>query len=243
MVVNHRNPNVPLRPIYGEAKLYYRHAEGENLFLVGSEDNRHKVTWFKEQIEMFSRLGWRFVVIDMSEQSTMGYPNMIGERWTSRERDFLLNVTPPVRVRTARFRDLLDTLEEINLIKSTTPSMKHVTVVNLGELRALVQEEKDALYEALLKLSTYHHGVWLSAERFQPFPLERLELFHTQIVFAEESEQDIEFQKWEKKFRIEHETHEDDVGLSDEEAYCLFRGKSEGAGQVYICNLSNRGEW
>lgn len=229
-----------IRPIYGDMKLYYRHAEEENLFLLGSESNPHKTDWLNRQIDLFSKLGWKFLVLDMSEVSAMGRPHLLSGRWSNIERNALLNFVPPVIVRAPRFQDLLDTLDEINLIKSENPSAKHITVVYLGNIRALVPDEKDALYEVLLKLSTYHHGIWLAAERFQPFLLDKLDLFHTQIVFADEDEPDIEMQKWTKRYGIEQL---DISQLDEEEAYCLFRGKSEGNGRLYVCNLSNKGDW
>lgn len=231
--------NLPITPIHGDAKLYYRHAEGENLIIVGPESSPYKTNWVKDQIDVFTRLGWRFLVIDMSPLSVMGKPHIIGEHWTNIERQSIFNIIPPVVVRVPKFRNLLDTLDEVNLLKSENPSMKHITFVNLGEFRSLAPEEKDALYGSLFKLSTYHHGVWLSTERFQPFPMERLDMFQTQIVLSNEEETDSEMQKWINQFVEITESQ-----IDEEEAYCLFNGKSEGAGgRLYICNVANRRDW
>ncbi len=229
----------PMSPVYGEPDLYYRHAKGENMFILGPESNPYKSSWIQRQIRMFSLLGWRFLVIDLSRMGKMGGAHMLGGRWSNIERNAVLNMTPPVIVRAPRLRDLMETLDEINIMKSEHASMKHVTVVHLGDIRTLDKEEKGALHGSLLKISTYGHGVWLIAEHFQSFPMEYLDMFHTQVVMAQD-EPDIELPKWVKKFNLEEVNVAE---LEEEEAYFLFRGKSEGAQRLYVSNLSNvRGE-
>lgn len=229
-----------MSPIYGgEPELYYRHAKGENLFMLGPESNPHKYDWIRRQIHMFSSLDWRLLILDMSPLGDMGTPHMLGGNWSNVERGAVSRIAAPVVVHTPRLRDLLETLDEVNIMKNDNPSMKHVTVVNLGSLRAVTKEEKNALYGSLLKLHTYHHGVWLIAEHFQSFPMEYMDMFHTQIVVAQD-EPDIELPKWTKKFNLEG-VHMDE--LDEEEAYFLFRGRSEGANHFYICNISNQRDW
>jgi len=230
---------LPMSPAYGEPDLYYRHAKGENLFVLGPESNPHKSNWVHRQIQMFSNLGWRFLVIDMSTNGEMGTPHMLGGNWSNIERNAVLRMNPPVVVRVPRFRDLLETLDEVNIMKADNPSMKHVTVVHLGNVRTLDKEEKGALYGSLLKLHTYGHGLWLIAEHFQSYPMEYLDMFHTHVVLAQD-EPDIELPKWTKQFNLENV---DVTGLDEEEAYLLFRGRSEGARCLYISNISNARDW
>ena len=225
-----------IRPIYDELKLYYRHAEEENLFLLGPETNSHKADWLKRQINALSGLGWKFLILDMSQRNVMGRTDILGGEWSNIERNAILKFVPPVYIRIPTFRALLDTLDEVNIIKLNYPQTKHITMVYLGETRALAPEEKDALYGALLKLSTYQHGIWLAAERFQAFPLDKLDLFQTQIVFADEDDTDIEFPKWAKQYNL---ADLNEGELDEEEAYCLLRGKTSGPGRLLISNLSD----
>ncbi|MCF8567443.1 hypothetical protein LLE49_22245 [Alicyclobacillus tolerans] len=229
----------PMTPVYGEPDLYYRHAKGENLFVLGPESNRHKSDWIRRQIQMFSSLGWRFLILDLSPMSEMGAPHMLGGNWSNIERHAVLNMTPPVIIRTPRLRDLLETLDEVNILKLEYPSMNHVTVVHLGNIRALDKEEKGALAGSLLKIQMYDHGVWLVTEHFQSYPMEDLDRFQTHVVLAQD-EPDIELPKWTKKFNL---GNVDVTELDDEEAYFLFRGKSEGARHLYVCNISNARDW
>lgn len=178
-------------------------------------------------------------MLDMSPDEEMGAAHILGGQWSNIERNAVLRMTPPVIVRVPRFRDLMETLDEVNIMKNDNPSMKHVTVVHLGDIRALDNEEKGALYGSLLKLHMYGHGIWFIAEHFQSFPMEYLDMFETQIVMAQD-EPDIEIARWAKQFNVQNvEVTE----LDEEEAYFLFRGKSEGANRCYICNISNSRDW
>ena len=230
----------PMEPLYGgEPDLYYRHAKGENMFILGPEKNLHKSDWIRRQIEMFSGLGWRFLILDMSPSEEMGAAHILGGNWSNIERNAIMRIAPPVIVRVPRFRDLMETLDEVNIMKNDRPSMQHVTVVHLGDIRALDNEEKAALYGSLLKLRLYGHGVWFIAEHFQSFPMEYMDMFDTQVVIAQD-EPDIEITKWAKRFNLQNV---DMSELDEEEAYFLFRGKSEGANHFYICNISNSKDW
>lgn len=213
--------------------MYYRHAKGENLFVLGPESNHYKAVWVRRQVDMFSSLGWQFLVLDMSTTGQMGSPHLIGERWSNIERHFVLHTRPPVVVRIPRFRDMLEILDDINLMKFENGS-QHTIVVHLGNIRTLTNDEKRALYGALLKIAAYNHGLWLLVEHFQTFPMENIDMFHTQVVCAQE-EPDIGIPLWTRTFNIE----ECDVTQLDEnEAYCLFRGRSEGARRLLIADLA-----
>ncbi|EPZ47907.1 MULTISPECIES: hypothetical protein [Alicyclobacillus] len=229
----------PLNPTYGEADVYYRHAKGENLFLVGSEENPYKGPWLRKQIEMFTSLGWKFLVLDMSSTGMMGQPHIIGDGWSQIERNAIQQITSPVIIRTRNLTTLLNALDEIYVLKTEIPALKHVVVVYLGANRALSTDDRTALYEALKRLMDRKHGVWLAAERFQAFPMEHMESFHTQIVLTDD-ETDIEISKWAKMFHIEDL---ESVDVDEQEALFLFRGRSEGAQHLYVCPLTNRKEW
>lgn len=233
-----RITDIPLSPVYGDPDLYYRHAKGENLFFLGPESNANKAIWVKQQVDMFTALGWRFIVLDMSRFGDMGAAMIVGGSWTNIERNAVQHMQPPVIVRIKKFGDLLNTLDDINLMKSEQ-GIKHTIVVHLGDMRTLAQDEKDALFSALLKISTYKDGLWLIAEHFQTFPMEYMDLFQTQIVMAQE-EPDIALPAWQKRFNLEDC---DVTELEQEEAYFLFRGRSEGANNRFLIgNMRQREE-
>lgn len=228
-----------LNPLHGQADLYYRHAKGENLLLLGPEEHPAKTPWLRQQIDMFTMLGWKFLILDMSIDGAMGQPHILGDRWSSIERNAIRQIAAPVVVRVKSFRNLLDIMDEIDLLKTETREAKHVVVLYLGALRALGTDDKEAFLGAFSRLHRHGHGVWLSAERFQCFPMDDMKLFETQIILSDD-ETDIDLNKWAKTFHIEDL---ESVDLIEDEALCLFRGRSEGANHLYVCELTNRRAW
>ncbi|SFV07012.1 hypothetical protein [Alicyclobacillus macrosporangiidus] len=223
-------------PLLQPADLHYRHAKGENLLLIGPQSNPHKIPWVRNTVSMFARLGWKFILLDLSERSDLGPSFLCGGKWSTIEYNAISNLQAPITVRVLTFNRLLETLDEVHVLKETT-KFPHVVVVHLGDLRDLTDTEKQALQNSLERIDAYRGGVWIIADRFQPLNMSKLPSFYqTQIVLAGTPADDA-WKQWVDRHHIEDA---DVTALEEDEGYFLFRGRSEGAGRLLQVRL--RGE-
>ncbi|WP_157067112.1 MULTISPECIES: hypothetical protein [Alicyclobacillus] len=218
-------------PVMQAIELHYRHAKGENLLLVAPQSNPYKIVWVRKQIEMFARLGWKFVLLDLSEGSDLGPPHLLGGKWSMVELNAMANLRVPITVRVPSLSHLLETLDLIYVFKKTS-RFPHVVLVHLGDVRVLTDAEKHALQSALERMR--ENGVWLIADRFQPLQWDRMSSFYdTQIVLAGVPNDDA----WNEWVRLNHLSDVDVEDLEEDEGYFLFRGRSEGARRLLQASL------
>lgn len=222
-------------PLSEPLNLHYRHAQGENLLLVSPSSNAYKIPWVRSQIAMFSKLGWEFILLDLSERSDLGPAMITGGKWSSVEYHALANLHAPVTVRVLTLGRLLETLDEIHVLKETSV-FPHVVVVHLGGLRDITDTEQQALQSALERIKAYHDGVWVIAESFQPFWIDKLD-YHTECVLAHTPKDGL-WDRWVTKRHLEEVAVDE---LEDNEGYFLFRGRSEGADRLLIAQLKREG--
>lgn len=209
---------------YGSPDLYYRHARGENLLLVGPERNRFKNPWLRRQVDMFDRLGWRFIVVDMTATGEMGPAHLLGEPWSAIERHALVNIRRPV-IAASTFQNLLTTLDQILQMKQQW-HLQHGVIIHLGDLRSLSGDERLALKSHVIRFSLMQHGLWLVAEHLQALFMDVINRnFHTQVVLPD-TLQDGDMATWRHTMGVDRLQ----LDLLDEGQACfILRGRSEGA--------------
>jgi hypothetical protein len=224
-------------PLRQAVDLHYRHAKGENLLLVGPKSNPYKIPWVRKQVDMFAGLGWKFVLLDLSEHSDLGPPCLSGGKWSAVELNAIANLRVPITVRVPTLSQLLETLDQIYVLKKTS-RFPHVIVVNLGDLRDLTDAEKHALQSTLERI--HEDGVWVIADRFQPLRLNKLRGFYdTQIVLAGVPDDDA----WSEWVSLHHLSNVCVGNLEEDEGYFLFLGRSEGAGRLLQARVREEAEY